>query len=177
LQPISPSCWSYCARAFAQGQKRRLRPVACHLCFPCRTGDRKIGTVNPEGSVDPAHPESAEAVIASCLVLRQVPCLRWRSALVPRAKRSESYNRKYAWHVSPPRGSLANSDPIVNIPHCLKTAMPARRFPTPWSVVISHLFELAWVFFPSMRRVRTQVPPVAGAAMVANESPDGGQRR
>jgi hypothetical protein len=33
----------------------------------------------------------------------------------------------------PPHGSLANSDPIVNIPHGLKTAMPARRFPPPWS--------------------------------------------
>ena len=35
---------SYCARAiselsFHRSQKRRLRPVACHLCFPCRTGD------------------------------------------------------------------------------------------------------------------------------------------
>ena len=74
-------------------------------------------------------------MIALCLVLRQVPCLRSRSALVPRAKRSESRNnRKYAWQVSPPRGSLANSDPIVNIPHGLKTAMPARRFRPPWSI-------------------------------------------
>ena len=31
----------------------------------------------------------------------------------------------------PPYESLANSDPIVNIPHGLKTATPARRFPPP----------------------------------------------
>jgi hypothetical protein len=34
---------------------------------------------------------------------------------------------------------------------------------------LSHLFEQAWAFFPSTRRVRTQVQPVAGAAMVVNE--------
>ena len=55
--------------------------------------------------------------------------------------------------------------------------MPARRFPPPWSALINHLFEQAWAFSPSTRRVQTQVPPVAGAAMVANEWPDGGQRR
>jgi hypothetical protein len=36
-------------------------------------------------------------VIALCLVLQQALCLRWRSALVPKAKRSESRNnQKYA---------------------------------------------------------------------------------
>jgi hypothetical protein len=62
--------------------------------------------VNPEGSVDPPHLESAEAAIALCLVLQQALCLRWRSALVPKAKRSESRNsQKYAWRfsLSPPK--------------------------------------------------------------------------
>ena len=46
--------------------------------------------VNPEGSVDPAHLQPAEAVIALRLLLQQAPCLPSRPALAQKAKRSES---------------------------------------------------------------------------------------
>src|SRR6516162_6253631 len=51
---------------------------------------RKGIAVNPEGSVDPAHLQPAEAVIALRLLLQQAPCLPSRPALAQKAKRSES---------------------------------------------------------------------------------------
>src|SRR6516162_2888900 len=68
--------------ALGQGQKPEGRPQ--------RSGRRKGIAVNPEGSVDPAHLQPAEAVIALRLLLQQAPCLPSRPALAQKAKRSES---------------------------------------------------------------------------------------
>jgi hypothetical protein len=75
--------------------------------------------VNPRYSVN--HLPLRRGVIAFHLVqLEPTLCLpqRSRSALVPKAKRSESRgNRKYAWCVLPIPAEVkrGNSDPIVNI--------------------------------------------------------------
>jgi hypothetical protein len=74
---------------------------------------------NPRYSVNPLPLQ--RALIAFHLVppLEQTPSLPQRSpsALVPKAKRSESRgNRKYAWYVPiPAEVKRGNSDPIVNI--------------------------------------------------------------